>query len=401
MSALARRLDATEGQVWTLALGLLFAIGLAVAGIPPVVHHDNEPSAAAAVPSHASTSAATSPLTPATPFAEPSPAAGAGLTSNPAPTVAPGESASAPAPSPGTPFGTVTRLAQFEVPVGGVAAGGGKVYAGTDGTAASRVLVFSTAGRRLRDITIEGQPDSHTRGISALTLAHDGALIAADASSGRVLRVDPETGRQSTLATIIDLPSCVLAPGAPRCETGLQDHRPLLTGVTASGDGTILVADSAQGTVWRIRPGDEPEIWSQPVQQASGDGPTALAIAPDGTVISTVGTDLNPSNPTAASVYRIPVSADGSAGDPVLLAKLARGDQPTGVAAGSDGRIFVALHGTSSIVVLNGDATEAARLKDGAIDGPVGLALSSSDQLFATTHPASGPSRLLGISVDA
>lgn len=401
MSALARRFDATEGQVWTLALGLLLAIGLAVAGIPPVVHHDNESEAAAAVPSRASRSPATSPLTPATPFTEASPAAGAGLSSNPEPTVAAGDSASAPAPAPRPPFGTVASLAELEAPMGGVAAGGGTVYVGTDGTAASRVLVYSATGHRLRDITIEGQPDSHTRGITALSLAQDGALIAVDAATARVLRIDPETGRQSSVATVVDLPSCVLAPGAPRCEAGLQDHRPLLTGVTASGDGTILVADSAQGTVWRIRPGGEPEIWSQPVQQASGDGPTALAIAPDGTVICTVGADLNPSNPTAASVYRIPVGADGSAGDPVLLARLARGDQPTGVVAGSDGRIFIALHGSSSIVVLNSDATEAARLKDEAIDGPVGLALSSSGQLLATTHPATGPSRLLGISIDA
>ena len=400
MSALARRLDATEGQLWTLALGLVLAVILAVAGIPPVVHHDNESAAAAASPSRPA-SRTRSPLTPAAPVAGPSPVVGAGTSSYPLPTVAssPGEVTSAPA-SPAA-FGTVTSLAQLDVPAGGVATDGDKVYVGTDGTAASHVLVYANDGHRLRDIAVDGQPDGHARGITALTIDRDGAVIAADAGGARVLRIDPESGRQSTVATIVDLPSCVLAPGAPLCETGLQDHRPLLSGVAASGDGTILVADSAQGTVWRLRPGRDPEIWSQPVQQASGDGPTALAIAPDGSVICTVGTDLNPSNPTAASVYRIPVGTDGSAGDPVLLVKLARSDQPTGVAAGPDGRIFVAVHGTSSIIIFKGDGTEIARLKDAAIDGPAGLGLASTGELLATTHPATGPSRLLRISVVA
>ena len=201
------------------------------------------------------------------------------------------------------------------------------------------------------------------------------------------------------MATIVDLPSCLLALGAPLCEPGLEDHQPLLRGIAAAADGTLYVADSGQATVWRIRPGGQPEIWSQSVQQASGDGPTAVTIAPDGSVICTVGTDLNPLNPTAASVYRIPVGGDGSAGDPVLFAKLARGDQPTGVAAGLDGRIYVALHGPSSIVVLNADGAEVRRLRAAAIHEPVGLAMSSGDDLYGTTQPSDGPSQLLHISV--
>jgi sugar lactone lactonase YvrE len=400
VSALARRLDATEGQLWTLALGLVLAVGLALAGIPPVVHHDNESSPAAAASAARTPSSPTaSPLTPAQPVPETSPADGPGLSTYPVPTVATGSSEVALAPAPTRPFGSVEVLARFDARAGGVASGNGETYVGTDGAGASHVFVYGADGHRLRDITIDGQPDEHTRGITALTVARDGAVIAADAAGGRILRIDPSSGRQSTLATIIDLPSCVLAPGAPRCETSLQDRRPLVSGVTASRDGTILAADSAQGTVWRIRPGGEPEIWSQPVQFASGDGPTALAIAPDGTVICTVGTDLNPSNPTAASVYRIPVDAEGNAGDPVLLAKLASGDDPTSVAAGPDGRVFVALHGSSAIVVLNGDGTEAARVKEPALVGTIGLALSSSSELLATTRPEDGQSLLVEVSV--
>src|SRR5207302_704666 len=43
MSRIARRLDATEGQIWSLAIGLVVAALLALFGIPPVVHHSREP----------------------------------------------------------------------------------------------------------------------------------------------------------------------------------------------------------------------------------------------------------------------------------------------------------------------------------------------------------------------
>jgi sugar lactone lactonase YvrE len=214
-----------------------------------------------------------------------------------------------------------------------------------------------------------------------------------------VLRIDPTSGRQATVATIVDLPSCVLALGAPSCEPGLEDHRPLVRGIAAAADGTLYVTDGGQATMWRIRPGGQAEIWSQSVQQASGDGPTAVTIAPDGSVVFTVGTDLNPVNATAASVYRIPVGANGSAGTPVLVAKLANGDQPTGVAAGSNGRIYVALHGPSSIVVLNANGSEVTRIRAASIDRPLGLGVTSGDDLYGTTQPSDGPSLLLRISV--
>jgi hypothetical protein len=38
-TALAGRLGATDGQLWTLVIGLVVAILLALFGLPPVVHH--------------------------------------------------------------------------------------------------------------------------------------------------------------------------------------------------------------------------------------------------------------------------------------------------------------------------------------------------------------------------
>ncbi|MCU1462045.1 MAG: hypothetical protein JWO37_2120 [Acidimicrobiales bacterium] len=404
MSAIARRLDATDGQVWSLALGLLLAIVLAVAGIPPVLHHVSRSSASPASPAVspvASTSHATRTPTPAGPAAEPSPSvrAGPGSTTNqttfgPATNDDVVTSAAPPAL-----FGTVVSLATVPAPLAGIAAGGGRVFVATDGGAPSHVFTYDLIGQRVGDIIITGQPDHHSRGITGLAVGPDGALYATDAATARVLRIDPASGRQTTIATIADLPSCVLAPAARLCEPGLEDHRPLVRGIARAADGTLYVTDSGQATVWRIRPGGQAETWSQSMQQASGDGPTAVAIAPDGSVVCTVGTDLNPFNATAASVYRIPVGGNGSAGTPVLVAKLAKGDQPTGVAAGSNGRIYVALHGPSAIVVLNANGSEVTRLRAASIDGPAGLGLSSGDDLYSTTQPTDGPSQLLHISV--
>ena len=289
------------------------------------------------------------------------------------------------------------QFASVAAPLAGVAVSRGRVYVATDDDQTTHIYGFDAAGKRTADIAITGQPQ-HVNGIRAMAAEASGMLVGIDVDTSRVLRIDPASGRITTLATIVDLPSCVLAPGAPACEPGLEDHRPHLTGVAAASNGTVLVADSAQGTIWRLRPDAAPEAWSQSVQQASGDGPTSIAIASDGSVVETVGSDLNPSNATAAAVYRVPVAGDGSAGAPVLIAKLARGDQPWGIAASSDGRIFVALHANGKVVVLGADGSELARLGNDDVHWTTGLALGAAGELFATTGTFA-PGRVLRISV--
>ena len=401
MSAIARRLDATEGQVWSLGIGLVIAVVLALAGLPPVVHHAREPLASSVT--RAAPGRSSHALTPVTQPAVAVPVTGdvtVSTPSRPTRTNTRSDAVTAPAaPAPVVAFGTITSFATVDAPLGGVAVARGRVYVSTDDGQASYVYGFNADGRRVTDIAISGQPQSHTRGITALATEASGTLIAADAASARVLRIDPAKDSATTVVTLVDLPSCVLAPGAPACEPGLEDHAPLPSGIAAASDGTILVADSAQDTVWRVRPGAKAEVWSQSVQQASGDGPTAIAIAGDGSVLETVGTDLSPANPTAAAVYRIPVGSDGAAGDPQLVAKLARGDQPAGMTASPDGRIFVALRATSVIVVLGADGKEQARLEGNDLDAPAGLALGSVGELFGATGRAGGPGRVLRISV--
>lgn len=398
MSAIARRLDATEGQLWSLAIGLVVAVVLAFAGIPPVVHHAREPLAASAT--REAPAQGRHALTPVTQPAIAAPLAAApvvGSRPSSAPAASDAERASDPAPR--DPFGTITSFASVASPLGGVAVTGGRVYVATDDEKASHVYGFDTDGKQPTDIAIAGQPDVHARGISAMAAEAGGTLVATDVATARVLRIDPSGGQVTTVATIVDLPSCVLAPGAPACEPGLEDRPPFLTGVAAAADGTILVADRAQDTVWRVRAGGKVEVWSQSVQQASGDGPTAITIADDGSVLETVGTDLNPANPTAAALYRVPVASDGSAGAPVLVAKLARGDQPTGIAASPDERIFVALRATSVVLVLGADGSERARFDDARLDTPAGLALGSAGALFGTTGRGGAPGTVLRISV--
>ena len=98
-------------------------------------------------------------------------------------------------------------------------------------------------------------------------------------------------------------------------------------------------------------------------------------------------------------MYRIAVNDDGSAGATTLVARLARGTEPTGVASGGDGRIHVALHGDAAVLVLEADGTELARVRAGVLDAPAGLALSTDGALFATTRPNSNEGHLVRISV--
>jgi hypothetical protein len=116
-------------------------------------------------------------------------------------------------------------------------------------------------------------------------------------------------------------------------------------------------------------------------------------------VLETVGTDLNPSNATAAAVYRIPVAPDGAAGAPVLVAKLPRSEQPVGLAVSPDGRIFVALRATSVIVVLGADGSEQARLGGDGLDAPSAVALGPAGELVGTTGRFGVPGRVLRITI--
>ena len=351
MSALARRLDATEGQVWSLGVGLVLAVVLAVVGIPPVVHHRTvreQPAVASFVAPPAATEpvAAPAPPPPIEAAAPPAPVTPVVVV----PVAAPASPEVEEVPS--LPLRTEVRDA-------GVA-----VAAGPDGSAfvadGERIAVVDRSGRRVRDL-----PGG------AAGLAVDGARVVATLDD-RVDEIDLASGRRTVLATIPDLAPCVLPAGDRACEPGVEDGAPRPGAVVVLGDA-LFVADAGQGTVWRVRAG-KAERWASSSEWRAGGGPSALAVLDDGTVLVAVPSDVTLANPGGATLQR--VGADGSTS---TYATFERGVDPTSIAVLDDGTVVVALRGAEAIAVLSSGS--ARRIAISAL----GVATSGPGQLLVTT----------------
>jgi hypothetical protein len=245
-----------------------------------------------------------------------------------------------------------------------VAGAGVAVAATADG------IVYVADGNRIAVLDDSGARTGDLPGPAA-GLALDGASLVAT-NADRVERVDLGSGRRVLVATIPDLPSCVLAPAAPACEPGIEDHHPTPGAVAVAGQD-IYVADTAQATVWRIRAG-RPVVWSSSLTYVAGGGPTALAVASDGSVLLAVPTDITAANPGGATLERVVAGQS-----PTAYATFEHGADPTSVAVLGDGRVAVALRGAHAVALLDG-----ASVRRIAIDA-IGVAAGPPDQMVVTT----------------
>jgi hypothetical protein len=421
VAAVARRLGCTEGQAYTLAIGLVLAIALGVTGIPAVLRPRHAAAAATfptpfanratgALPggSPAGAGPATrtraAPLTPA-PFV-PAPA------SIP-PEVAPGTTASnssgmtAPPPAPqlvagapvaSPPPGTITEFAAVGPPgaPGGLAVGpDGTVYVTTgNGTSGgdpgpSHVLSFDAQGARVADVTITGQAAGHADGLTGAAVdPADGDVVVLDPDDARILKVDMVSGAQTTVARIPDLPACLVSLGADPCEPGADDHKPFPVAAVYDRQGDLYVTDSAQDTIWRLPPGESaPEVWYQSNDFPVGDGPYGLALD-GGSLEFTVGTAVAPSDLDAGGLYRVAIGADGSAGAATLVTAFAEGDEPGSLAVGRSGISYVVLRHTGAIALIGPSGSQSAAIVPPGtgpvpLDAPSALALVPGALLVA------------------
>ena len=411
---LARLLGITPGESATLVTVLVVAAVLTFIGLPPVLRHraarvvrPSSPStatddAAATTPApESNTGRPTAPSVGApagasATFAEPSVSTDAGVASDTSSTASDEGSIVAPAagelalfaavPDPGAPRGLAVGA-------------DGTVYVATNnGTAQgeagpSRVLAFSPDGRPGREFTVLGQPDGHGIGLTGLTLDRSGDLLALDASTARVLRIDVGSGRQTEVARLFDVPACMLIVATSNaCEPGVGDDGPLPQGAAVDGQGNLYVTDGAQGLIWRIGAGQaKPVPWASATQFGGARGPAGIVVEASGSLLVTVAEALDPAAGGGGAVYRVPVGADGAPGAPATVATFARGELPGGVALLDDGSMAVALAGADAVALVGGDGSEQRRVtgRAGAValDGPAHLALAGGTLLAANEAP--------------
>jgi hypothetical protein len=411
-----RRLELTEGQVYTTVIGLTLAILLAVAGLPAVLRTRAVPARASVNPLTGREAAAVAP-TASEPASSPTPV-GAGATPSAirpiAGTTAPGPPPTIPLPADALPLLTITTFARVDAPgaPGGLAVGrDGTVYVTTDnGTAhgdagASHVFAYDSRGNRIGDQAIDGQPNGHANGLTGAAVDPiTGAVVVLQPDAPRILSIGAPPGSQRLLAEIPDLPACLVSLGANPCQQGAEDRTPFPTAAAFDAQGNLFVADPAQDTIWRLRPGTQlPEVWFQSTSFTVGDGPYGLALN-DTAVEFTVGTTIDPAAPAAGGLYRVAVTPDGSAGALTLVSVFPRGDEPGPLTIGSSGTAYIVLRGTGAIVAITPAGAESWRIAppgNGPIplDAPAALALIQGQLLVANKGSGTDPAHWAVLAV--
>jgi sugar lactone lactonase YvrE len=373
----------------TIVIGLVVGLVTAVIGIPPAMRHRGSVSIAAPPIRAAHPTPVFAQAAPAEPPAHadaPTPGVAPAISSAPVP--APIEEQPAPAaPSRLGAVGLFARVPDPGAPEGIAVANDGTVYVATNnaegrgGPGPSEVLRYSAGGTLQGAVQIAGQTANRKMGVTGLALEPGGALLVADGSTGRIIRLDP-AGGQRTVATLLDLPSCGGVVAAPLgCEPGVVNHPPLPRGIVVDTAGVIYVTDAGQGIIWRI---DATTVPRPLHSDAAYAGSSALG----GIAIDKVGELLF----VAGRVYALPVDTSGQAGTRRQFAEISPGDGALGVAADAEG-VYVSLARINRILILAPTGAERARVAtaDGdpvPLDAPSGIAASGT-RLLITNESAS------------
>lgn len=403
----AARLRCTEGQLYTMVIGLTVALLLAVPGLPAVLRDRSvaETLPSALRPSTREPAAAPSTPRPHASADEHTPVRGHPA-SGPDSAIVGGRvprapaltgSASGPAARHRMP-GTIEVFARVGPPgaPGGLAIGtDGTVYVTTDNGAArgapgpSRVFAYDAAGALVGSRAVSGQSSDRDGGLTGAAVdPASGQVAVLDPGGRRVRSVDMASGTETVLTEIPDLPACLLPLAGKACQPGVVDRPPSADSATYDGRGSLYFTDPAQDTIWRLAKGaTTPEAWYQSLDFTIGDGPSGLGLR-DGAVTFTVGASNDVATLGSGAVYRLTLDRDGSPARRTLVRAFARDDRPGAVAVADDGTSYVVLRATGTIVAVGADGSEQDRIEPPgsgpvALDTPSALVLSPGALLVA------------------
>ena len=200
-------------------------------------------------------------------------------------------------------------------------------------------VVAGGEGGQIYAITLEGEVEEVANtGGSILGVAVDGRgrIYACDPGREEVVRIEPGGGRVETY-------SVGAGDGGPAFET------PNWCAFDAAGN--LYVTSSDNGLVFRVVPGGATEVWTEAVSQY-----------PNGCCLSADGGEVVVVEGHGPQLTRVPILADGRAGEPATLAELP-GTDPDGVTLDADGDLWVPLYRPDGMVRVrasNGSVETAA-----------------------------------------
>src|SRR6478672_9603443 len=282
----------------------------------------------------------------------------------------------------------------------------GTVYTATlnaesgDTSAPSKVFAFTPDGKLKRSYDITGQDLSAQHGLTGLAMDADGFLYVGSLAPPVVYRLDPKTGRQTTYATLRDVPVCG-GSVTTDCSKASQDMKPWPDYIALAPDGSLYETDSLQALIWKVPPGGgKGQVWltDSRLQSLIGPpafGPSAMKLGPDHRTLwfTTVEGPTGDGDPTAGRIWRVPIHDDGTPGPLNEFYVAQSADAPGGMGFAKSGDIYVTLSGSNAVAQVGPDGKEKARFPDPVtnmtftppLDSPLDVAFRGNSLLVANS----------------
>jgi gluconolactonase len=243
------------------------------------------------------------------------------------------------------------------------------------------VLYAGGEAGQIYEVTLDGDVrEVATTGGSLLGLTLDGAgrVYACDCERCEVVRVDPRTGSATAYSS-----AEMILPNASAFDDGGNLY------VTDSGD-----TKEDNGRILVVRPGGSTEVWSTDAPRY----PNGICVTAEGDALLVVESYL-------PGVTRIPILADGSAGEAETVALLP-GTVPDGVALDTSGAMIVACYRPDRVVRIEPGGEPAVVAEDPqgiVLNAPTNVAFAGPElDLMAVpnvgeTHLATGRAAVPGL----
>jgi hypothetical protein len=216
------------------------------------------------------------------------------------------------------------------------------------------------------------------------------------------LEFDGEGRLYAAMASFVDKPEAGIYRVAPDGKISLfakHEKMKFPNGIALEGHGSLFVTDSGSGGIFKVSPSGSATVWSSGEllkgdKDYCGKGVGAsFDIGANGIV--RVGSNLYVANNDRATIVRIPIEADGSAGTPSVFAgpdceHLGGAD---GLVADANGNLILATNRLNRILRVTSSAKIEPLAEGGELDFPASVAFSGSTLIatnFALFNAMSG-----------